>query len=155
MANKTVIVKIPDAADIVVQKIWIREQFEKYYPLIQLIRLDRTKTHVDELYMESSARRFYDPLDIYAYIDHSPSKKLLIKYGIEDQRDIIVTFSTLHLSEQLILENNSTFLIGDLIKFDDDLYEILDQVRAKQGYWINTNIPFFIVCTCNRYRKGE
>lgn len=148
-------IQLPSVGDLGIQMAWQREVSQMYWPEVELIRLDRGRTQEHFLYRDTSERVFQDPVKVRAYIDHSPSKQRLMKYGIDEQREVLVYFSTVVLSDMGILENNSQFLIGDLIRFDDDLYEILTQHRDKAGYWANTNVPLLFICTCNRFRKSR
>lgn len=149
-----VVVRVPDGFDVTVQKVWIREHTERHFPQVELIRLDRATTFVDPLYHEAPARRWLDPIPLWASVQHRPSKKALTKYGIEQSRDVLFDVSTLHLSELGILEQSETFLIGDLIRWGGDHYEIKDQIRDTSAYWGTTNIPFFLVLGADYYREG-
>lgn len=149
------ILHIPDTFDTVLQKQELREYAERHYPKVGLARLNRNRTNVDGLYNETSDPRFHDPEMVFCYVDHEPTKKSLIKYGLDQTRDVMFQIATLHLDDLGILENNDTFLIGDLIHWGDDFYEIKDQSRDTESYWINTNIPFYLVLGADLYREGQ
>jgi len=148
------IIRIPDTRDTVMQKIYLREYAERHFPIVNLIRLDRVETIVDELYVEATNRRFLQPEKIHSWVNHQPPKKLLGKYGLDQSRDVMFHFTTLELSELGFLENRDDFLIGDLVDWGGDMYEIKDQSRDTEAYWINTNIPFYLVIGADYYRDG-
>lgn len=145
----------PNNSDVALVKRESREAWYRLYPLINLYLLDKQKSNVDDLYREAREPVFKDPIQLPAYIDHSPSKWRLGKFGLDGERDVLVYFNTAILEELGILENNTSFLIGSLISFDDDYYVILSQHRDKTGYWGNTNTPIMIVCSCSRYIHGR
>jgi hypothetical protein len=148
------IVRIPDNRDTVMQKVYLREYAERHFPFVDLIRLDRNETIVDDLYVEATNRRFLDPVRIHALVLHKPSKKLLGKYGMDQSRDVMFHFTTLDLSELGFLENRDDFLIGDLVDWGGDIYEIKDQIKDEESYWVNTNIPFYLAIGADYYREG-
>ena len=145
---------IPHTFDTVIQKEALRELAESRYPLVDLARLDRRRTVVDKLYHEAADKRFKDPLRIRALVLHEPQKKDLNKYGLDQSRKLMVHVTTLHLDDLGILENRDDFLIGDLIMWGGETYEIKDQEKDTESYWMNTNIPFYLVLGCDIYRRG-
>jgi hypothetical protein len=149
------LVRIPDTFDTIIQKQYLREYADSRFPLVRLSRLDRVRTYKDPLYNEAMARRFLDPVDLRAYAEHSPPKKTLIKYGLDQDRPVMFKATTLHLADLGILENRDDFLIGDLVLWGGDTYEIKDQTRDTEAYWANTNIPFFVVLGADYYREGS
>lgn len=149
------LLKLLEASDYAMQAELQREAFMRHHPEIILLRLDRNLTTPDELYNDSHDRTYLPEIRTHAHIEHSPSKQRLLKYGIDEERDVMVTFSTVLLGDMGILGHNSTFLIGDIIKWDEDLYEIKSQHRGRDGYWGSSNIPFHIVCTAGRYQHGR
>lgn len=148
------ILRIPDNYDTALQKSYLREFAESRYPSVDLIRLDRTLTVVDDLYLESPARRFMNPEPIRCLPVHEPNKKTLTKYGMEQSRPILFKVATVHLADLGYLKNNDTWMIGDLIRWGGDVYEITDQVKDTEGYWATTNIPFYFVLGADYYRVG-
>lgn len=153
--NPPKIVRLPNTVDIQIQQQWMKEQWLMYYPEYNLLRVDRTNTYVDPLYKETAQRRYMPAIKVRAYIDTNVSENQLTKWGLDSHRDVAITFLSSELADLEILENNKTFLIGDLIEYDGEYYEISDMVRAGESYWANTNIPFYITCTALRYRKGQ
>lgn len=148
------IVTIPDTYDTSLQKTYVREYSAKHFPLVELIRVDREETFVDPLYHESPARKFLAPISIKCLPDHQPSKKTLTKFGIDQSRSVLFKVPTLLLADAGYLLNDDTWMIGDLIKWGGDYYEILDQIKVNDGYWATTNVPFYIVLGANYYRMG-
>mgnify|MGYP006293025649 CR=1 FL=1 len=148
------LLKLLETGDYKMQAGLQREAFIRHHPVVQWVRLDRSETVVDELYNDTKNPRWLDPVDVHAHVDHSPSVQKLMRYGIQEERDVLITFSTVLLGDAGLLQNNSNFMIGDLIRWDNDLYEIVSQHRSKDGYWGSSNIPFHIVVSCKRYQFG-
>lgn len=148
------LIKIPDNYDTMAQKNYLREYAEAYYPLVDLVLLDREQTIVDDLYIEATAKRFKAPKPIRCYVEHNPTKKSLKKYGLEQTRDVLFKITTMHLADIGYLQNNSVWMIGDLIKWGSDFYEIKDQIPDNNAYWATTNIPFYYVLAADYYRAG-
>lgn len=145
---------LPQRYDIAIQKQYLDEHANLHLPLFGLRRLDRVRTIVDPVYNESPSRRWLDPVELRGYVDHKPSKKTLGKYGMDQERHVLFLVPTHKLSELGILEANDTFLIGDLVMWGGDAYEILNQNKDTEGYWANTNIPFYIAIGGDLYREG-
>jgi len=149
------LLKLLETSDYKIQANFQREAFIRHHPQIALILLNRGNTNVDSLYNEASDPDWDHPIMVHAHIDHSPSKYRLQKYGMDEERTLLVTFSTVLLLDQKILQPSTTFLVGSIVRFDSDLYEIKTQTRSKDGYWGSSNFPFHIVCACDRYRHGR
>lgn len=147
------LIRIPDTFDTAYQKQQLREYCEIFLPEVKLIRIDRDKTIVDDLYFETSDRIWAEPVTIKAYVEHQPTKKNLGKYGLDQTRDVMFHIPTVTLSDLGILENRDDFLIGDRLDWGGDVYEVKDQSRDTGSYWINTNIPFYLVLGADFYRE--
>lgn len=147
-------VKIPDVASTALQKSYLREYADAMYPKVDLIRMDRNLTVVDPLYLESPARRFLPPISIRCLPDHEPAKKILTKYGMDQTREVLFQVCTMHLADIQYLQNNETWMIGDLVKWGGDVYEIKQMAKATEGYWAETNIPMFYILGADYYRAG-
>lgn len=150
-------VRLPQTQDIAVQVEYQMEIARQAYPLIRILQLDRSKTVEDPLYREvrSQDAHFKEPIEMYSFVDFEPSRQELKKYGIDESREVMVTFATALLEEKALLGSGSQYMIGWVIEFDDDYYEVLSQHRGKEGFWANTNIPFHVIVTCQRYRFGS
>lgn len=148
--------RIPETYDTMVQKTYVREHAERVYPTVQLLRLNREETVVDDLYMEAPSRRFREPVDIKAMVEHKPAQKSLGKYGLDQSRDILIHVPTLFLGDidYLYAEPNDTWIVGDLVRWAGDHYEVRDQIKDNSAYWAQTNVPFFITLACDYYRAG-
>jgi len=145
---------LPQRYDIAIQRQYLDEYSRMHLPEFGLRRLNRTRTVVDPLYNESPARRWHDPTILRGYVDHKPSKKTLGKYGMDQEREVLFLVPTHTLSDLRILEANDTFLIGDMVVWNGDAYEVLDQRKDVDAYWANSSIPFYIAIACNLYREG-
>lgn len=141
--------------DLLMQAQHQREYWKRVFPPVKLVRIDEDTTLVDDLYGEALDWELQPGVEINAHVEHSPSVQRLKKIGITEEREVVFSFSTLLLDDAGLLEDNSQFLIGALVQFDEDLYELLTQHRAKDGYWLQTNIPFYFECTADRYQRGK
>lgn len=148
------LVYIPDSFDTSLQKTYIREYAARHFPIVDLVRIDRTQTFVDPLYNEAPARKFSEPVPIRCLPDHQPTSKTLTSFGIEQTRSVLFKVPTVLLADIDYLLRDETWMIGDLIKWGGDFYEILDQVKVNDSYWATTNIPMYIVLGANYYRHG-
>lgn len=147
-------IQIPDTYDTVTQKAYLREYAQMHFPLVQLKRLDRVTTVVDELYNEAQDKRYLAPISLRCYIDHDPSKKTLTHYGLDQSRKVLFMVPTVFLSDLGILGKDDSYLIGDLLLWGGDVYEIKDQVKNTDSFWANTNIPLYLVLSGDYYREG-
>lgn len=144
----------PTDSDVDFQKRISKELWWRTYPQVRVYLLDKEATVVHPLYLEALDPIYKDPVLTPAYIDHSPSVQKLTKFGINETRDVLVHTNTAIMEDQGWLSADSTFLIGSLVAFDDDFYVVNSQHRDKRGYWINTNVPMFLVLACSRKVKG-
>lgn len=146
------IVHLPVTRDIVFQRRRLDEVAKLHYPKVSILRLDRDKTFVNQLYRESDTRRFHEPVEILAFVEHSPSKKSLSKFGIDKRREVVFSVPVNVLDEANLLDLRATAYIGDLVQWDGTLFEVMNQARPKEGYWLNTNIPLYIMLFCDFYQ---
>jgi len=143
--------------DLRMQMQFQREAWERHYPFVSLIRRRNEDTNVDSLNNEAIDPRFdtEHPFQVRGWVEQNPSQQKLMRWGINEPRDVIASFSTVLLDDQNLLAATSQFMIGWLVRFDDDLYEIKEQHRPNAGYWGGTNIPFYFSCTCSRFVFGR
>lgn len=148
----------PGDSDLPIQKEFHKEYFQLHYPQLDLLILDRENTEVCDTYDETEEFIFFNPIKVHAYVEHQPSEQELMKYGIDEQRDVLFHMSTPLLEEQGLLSgegDGSAWLLGSRMVFDNDEYEIKSQHRATDGYWANTNVAFVIVVSGLRVREGR
>ncbi len=150
-----------DDLDLEQQKLWQREMFDQQFPLVQVKRLDRVKTDLDTLRGEPAkvwgpngrkrpadkARRFHAPVKCRAYVAHQPRQTILLRYGIDNPRDVVFTFLDFVLTEL-----NVSICVGDLVTFENEDFEITETTRPTESYWINTEFRFYVVAAAQRYR---
>ena len=131
------------------------------FPLVSIKKLDRVKTDLDTLRGEpkrvrakggrfrpaDKARRFKPPVLCRAYVDHQPRQTILLKYGIDNPRDVIFTFLDFVLEEL-----NVSINVGDLVTFEGEDFELTDVRQPTESYWLNTEFKFYIVGAAQRYR---
>ena len=125
---------------------------QRSYPKVPLLVLDAAKTKVHKTYGDSIDKGWKDPVHIPMSIDANPSQWKLKKYGIEVTRDLMA-YASIPIMEQLGIPLGSpTSLAGSLIEWDSRFYEVLSQHRPKESYWAQTNVPLFLVLTCQKYQ---
>lgn len=147
--------------DLAQQKLWQREMFDQMFPLVQVKRLDRSKTRLDTLRGEPQvtwgkggrrrpadrARRYLAPVLCRAYVDHNPRTTVLIRYGFDRPRDVIFTFLDFVLEEQGVALGT-----GDVVTFEGEDFELTASRRPVESYWMNTEFKFYVVAPGQRYR---
>ena len=132
-----------DDLDLAQQKLWQEEMFEQMFPLVELKRIDRTKTQLDTLRGEpqvtwgkggrrrppETAKRFLPPVKCRAYVDHNPRTTVLLRYGFDRPRDVIFTFL------DFVLERDGvTIGTGDVITFENEDFELTSTRRPTESY---------------------
>lgn len=81
-------------------------------------------------------------------IQRSVTDKTLKRFGIDEMRDVLVTFLTPVLDELSI-----TVKVGDKFVWDGESYEI--EQAKEEGFWQNTNVPLYVIGNCKRLRLGS
>ncbi len=142
---------IPPEADVLLVKQIHRDLYYLSFPKIQLLRLDREKTQVNRLYLETRQFIYHAPIELPAYVQLKPSVQELTRFGIDESRELLVVFS-IGVLEFLGLGANA-LTIGDKVIYDGTEYEVLSMNRYS--FILNWNEPLDLVCTCNRFRVGE
>jgi hypothetical protein len=146
-------IKIPQKGDLNIHEKMLLGYAQQFYPEIELAELDREATYVDDLYHDSTVKKFKTPVTILSFVEHNPSKKLLTRYGMDEQRDVVFNIPVSFLVQAGIVLQSDTYLIGSLIKWGGDNYEIRDQNYPVDSYWMNTNIPFYVSLAADYYRQ--
>lgn len=145
---------------------WVREQVEKLGAPVHLLP---TSTQRDPQGFLQSAG--VDPLDgdilnpefftgpevderqfdIRVIVEHEPSKQMLMKYGIDEQREVGFHFvKSILVEKELVTERRFRGLdIGDLVFWDGTWY-ILQNVH-RDHYFGQTVNNYFVVGFASRY----
>jgi len=134
----------------------------------QLVLYERQTLRNDELldtlHMEvlDSAREFAPSVKIRVErVQPDPPQQLLAKWGIDEQRDIVLYPTVIGLAESGLArypDNDVTrrpefeVAIGDRFTWDDQRYEVMEVVREK--YWGNTNRPTHLRMTAKRWQDS-
>lgn len=87
-------------------------------------------------------------------LQHEPSKQLLKKFGIDEEREIVfwVPF-TIFKTAGIVTEKRFRGAdIGDLIVWDGTWY--MAQNVHRDHYFGQRDVSFFVACFCNRYRQN-
>lgn len=142
---------IPPEADTIYVKQAHRDLYYLAFPKVQLLRLDRTKTQVNRLYLETRQFIYQAPIELPAYIQIKPSIQELSRFGIDEARELLAVFS-IAILDDLGLGGNA-ITIGDKVIFDGTEYEIMSINRYS--FVLNWNIPLDLVTTLQRFRGGE
>jgi len=123
-----------------------KEMFRLYFESVKLAKLDRDSTEVDELYGETKRRVYREPIEVDAFVVRNPPVELLSKFGIDEQRDLLITFS-----KPLLEEKNLTVSIGDrVILKEGDEYEILTLGPDRGDFFGNLGEFIQFVATAKR-----
>lgn len=120
---------------------------------------------LDTLHAEvlDSGRRFKPAVEILVSgFTLNPTQQLLGKWGIDEQRDIVIYPAVILLvnrglakfsdPEDITTRPIFDVGIGDRFTWDDTRYECLEVVRER--YWGNTNRPLYLRITANRWRES-
>ena len=122
------------------------ELFRLYFEKVGVKTLDRSSTSVDKLYRESKERVYRNPVEVDAFVVRNPAEELLSKFGIDERRELLVTFS-----KPLLDEMNLTVSIGDRVVLSSgEEYEILSVSSERGDYFGNTGKAVQIIVTAKR-----
>ncbi len=122
------------------------ELFRLYFERVRVKTLDRSSTSVDNLYGESKERVYKNPVEIDAFVVRNPAEELLTKFGIDERRELLITFS-----KPLLDEMNLTVSIGDRVVLrGGEEYEILSITSDRGDYFGNTGKAVQIIATAKR-----
>lgn len=135
------------------------EYFWLWYPRIPLWMLSDAQPNVHPEYAETVDRVYFPSIDkpgilVPTSIDLSPSTQRLGKYGIDEERALMLGYHAGVLRDLGYPPLGSTGLIGGLVTIDGDTYEIVSQHRSKESYFANTQVSLFVTCTANRFQPG-
>jgi len=122
------------------------EQFERLYPRIQYIQLNRAKSRPDPLYRERIFKKFNDPILVSAYFQLSPPEKLLRKFGIEVEATAIAVFSNRILNRKRL-----KVLTGDRVMYLGVTFEVI--TMKLLDYFLNTQVPINTVAILKQVAK--
>lgn len=135
-----------------------KEAFMLWVPRYKYYILDIVGSKPDSLYGEPSdvetGGEVYtnqdDPIMVYCYVNWEPDKKLLNRWGIEAQRDIVLEFSALMLSEvsNMYAPDGLDPKAGDVLVVDETPYVIQETFRGNPWYG-NVQFPIHIFCPAN------
>lgn len=156
--------------DFTAQDRWVREGAKKrgakvhFFPMNTGPNPENTDgAGVDPLYGDILDPEFLSNPDVKderlfnleCYVEHRPSKQKLMKYGVDEQKDVIFHFPFSLLEEQGLVDKfrfRGTDL-GDLILWDGTWYRI---DAAHRGSFFGQRIShYFTAAICNRYRHNN
>ena len=95
-----------------------------------------------------NTRKFKPPVLLKTHVFQNPSDQVLKRMGIDEQRDLVLTWPL-----ALLDELNIIISIGDTFLWGNETYEIL--TAKLTGYWKFTNYPLYITSAANRWRHGS
>lgn len=96
----------------------------------------------------TATRAYKTSVQFHLPIQRGLDDKTLKRYGIDQMRDVIVTFLTPVLDELGVVVS-----VGDKFVWDGESYEV--EQEKKAGWWQNTNVPLYIIGNCKRLRLGS
>jgi hypothetical protein len=107
---------------------------------------------LDPEFMDSPAELDHRKIDLPCLIEHTPTKQMLKKFGIDELREVIFHFPFATLKEKgLVTERRFRGIdIGDLIEWDGTFYVTLNVHRGT--YFGQSDRFFFTSSFTNRYR---
>jgi len=151
---------------------WTQEQVEKLGAAVHLFLSSTERAPadgpgesagVDPLYGDILDPEFIDDegeydkrkFNLRCIVEHSPSKQLLLRYGIEEERDVIFHFPYQKLVDEGIVTTRRFrgVDIGDLIEWDGTWYIVLSTHR--EAYFGQTVSNYFTSTSCKRYRANS
>jgi hypothetical protein len=156
--------------DFASQSRWVEEQVRRMGASVHLMVTStqrapqgpKQSAGVDPLYGDILDPEFFTDegrderqFNLHALVEHHPSKQVLKRYGIEEEREVMfhVPFSVL---EEKGLVTDLRFRgidIGDLFLWDGSWYISLSVHR--EAYFGQTVSNYFTTATCKRYRHNS
>jgi hypothetical protein len=136
-------IKLVPPADFQFLQSMDNEVFKLYYYEYLYYPIDRTRTQTDQVYNESTNKKFKAPVKVLAWTDRNPRKRILTRFGFDTPRDLLVVFSTAQLDNITLWPD-----VGDRIVLDSGLYEL--KTTQAQGRYPNVNLRFHVACLCDR-----
>lgn len=136
------------------QRLWTLEYVQQMGMKVGLSLVDHAKSVVDPLYREAARGKVYAAeVEVMAVgLRLAPGKYQLKKYGIEEERDVLMSFATAELDQLGLLREDTHFLVGGRIRMDGDDFVIESQHRSETGYFTNSGISLYLVCSALRPR---
>lgn len=153
------------ARDVGGQERWIGEYVRKHGALVHLVtRTTRRDPQgpmqsagVDPLFGDITDPEFLEGTrtDIRSLIDHEPSKQLLSKYGIEEDREVVFWLPRILLDEKGLITpvRFRGVEIGDLFVWDRAWYIV--QEAHRDHYQGVSDHFFYVGAFCNRYHHNS
>lgn len=155
--------------DYALQSRIVREQVEKLGAAVHLMVTSTMRNPqgptqsagVDSLYGDILDPEFFADspdqrqFNIRVLVEHHPSKQLLKKYGIDEEREVLFHFPFEALEERgLVTEERFRGVdIGDLVMWDGSWYIAVSVHR--EAYFGQTVSHFFTSISCKRYRHNS
>lgn len=156
--------------DFSAQDRWVKEGTRKigakiHYLPVSTARHPRSgeSAGVDDLYGDILDPEFLDneelvdqrKFNLECFVQHKPSKQLLKKYGIDEQREVIfhIPFSVLRDKGLVTDKRFRGSDIGDLVIWDGTWYMVYSSHRGS--YFGQRVSHFFTAAVCDRYRLNN
>lgn len=157
--------------DFAAQQSWVEEQVRVLGAAVHLFitatqrspQGPRESAGVDPLYGDILDPEFFnEPADkdqrqfnLRALVEHHPTKQMLKRYGIDEEREVIFHFPfTVLESLGLVTEKRFRGIDpGDLVMWDGTWYITLSTHR--EAYFGQTISNYFTSTTCKRYRHNS
>ncbi len=143
----------------------IKEWQEQHMPTIPYYVLTTTQIELDPVHqeIEEHLKAYNDALNLITYVTLNPTQKLLEKFGIDEQRDILLVpavvklidigLATLSDPRSPVSDPVIGIKPGDQFEFDNNVYEV--QAYHREKYHANYNYPTYIGIVADKHRSGS
>jgi hypothetical protein len=117
------------------------EVSDLFFREVEIRVIDRDSTVVDPLYTESKNIK-YKKFSVRAQLDIRPKQTTLKKFGLDEDRQLIVTIesSVLTRGDESYPDGFPVPSEGDLMIVEGEAYEVMDEQRVD--YWWHTESAF-------------
>lgn len=96
----------------------------------------------------TDCKRYKPSVQFNLPIQREVDDKTLKRFGIDNMRDVLVTFLSSTLDDLGV-----TVQVGDRFVYGGENYEV--EQYKQTGYWLNTNVALYIIGNCKRLRLGS
>lgn len=140
--------------DLALDMEYIKEFSEQHLPTIPYYSLQTTQAELDPVHqeIEEHLKEWSSAISLVTFVRLNPTAKELLKWGIDDKRDVILTPAVVKLLDVGLATLSDTkdptsdpiigVKPGDLFSFDGQQYVVLDYHR--ESYHANYNKPMYI-----------
>jgi len=133
-----------------------------YFRELEVWVIDRDKTVVDQLYGESK-NIYYTPYAVRAQCVINPKKTDLTKWGLDDNRDLIVNIPTAVINAGSGEEGDYPSVAGgyplpqegDVFILEGEEFRVMDETKIDYFWHTEANLGFSFSCIRQRPRSVD